>query len=1632
MLKKILKYTFRTLLVILLVLMLVPALLYIPAVQDFVRGKAVGYASRTLGMDLSVERLRLSFPLRLSVDNTLLSDKGDTLLSCGHLSLDVAVWPLLRKEVAVRSLELAKLAAHYRDSTAGIDLKVAAGQFAVNDCRVGLPAKTVGISRIALTDGDVFLNTAESAPAEKADSAPAEKADSAAALPWQIDVGKLTVANLVFGMRTAPAATDLSVRLPDGEVDSCRVLLDSRQASVKSILLNRGGYAYLTAPADAGEKAPDKTAVPDKRTASNKTTARSKAAPSDKTATQGKAAHPDKTAAADNASSPHDAAADDGEAPALPWTVRVGSVALNDNSLEYGTLHHRPAAGFDPAFIVLSPLDLSVDSIYNRGADIALRIRRLAFTERSGLSVRNAAGAFAMDSTGISLSGFELATPLSGVRAEAHAGAGIMRMAPDTPLTADLSASLNTEEIKLLYPQLIPAALDDRIVRIKLSAAGTLGDIKKAGLDISSPGHIDLAVNGTAKNLLAPERLEAAARFEGEFRDMAFLLEMLPDTALRRRVTIPERITLRGAADADRGLYSLASTLNADGGQLTLNGRIDPEKQIYDAEVRCDSLPLNRFLPADSLGALDFTLTAGGAGFDPLLPQTRGSVRMRIGRAEYRSHDFGGIELDADLENQHLSGRLSDRDEALRLLLSVSGTLTEREQRIGVSGNVFDFDLADMGITPEQIGGSFALDADASASDAGGMAARLTLDSIVIRSKNRTDRIRRTNVTFGTDTAATRAGLTSGDLTLSFAAPEPLDSLTAAASRSAGVLAQQIRSQHVDMDSLKTVLPDFGLRVSAGRDNILSSFLRTKRIAFSSLDIAGTNCDSLPVSLRMRVEKLAYGSIVLDTLTASAVQNGSRLEYALRVANAPGNLDNIALAGVYGHVVRNTGAVNFYQKNRAGREGFRFGVDAAWNDSLIRASVTPLAPVFGSEPWTVNPGNYLVYRFDGNLSADLAMTHGDQRFAIHTVPETDSLRGIRLDIAGLNIGGALAMLPSAPPVGGVLGAAVTLNTGADSLAVRGDVSVAGLSYDKQRFGDVGLGVRYAQGREQQADVRLTLDGADVLTARGDYRKERESPLDITASIPGFPLQRADVFLPADMLRLSGILSGKLHAGGTPQRLQLNGGLQFAQTEVRVPMIGTSFRLSSDTIRIDDSRVLFDDFAVTAPNKSPLTIGGYVDLTDFGRITADIALRASDFQFVNVARKEGTDVYGKAYLDLDATAKGPLDELVVRGSVALLKNTDINYVMQDSPMDVKERPQNIVTFVSFRDMDNQSFAEATPTVRIGGMDILLNVDINDDVQAAVDLSADGSNRIDLQGGGNLTFTMNPLGDVSLSGKYVLSGGTVRYNPPVISQKIFKITPDSYVDWVGNVADPAFNITAVETVRASVSADGQDSRSVNFNISINIRNTLNDLEVSFGLSAPEDLTMQNQLNSLTAEQRANQAMNLLIYNTYTGPGTTAKVSTENPLNSFIQKELNQWAQNNLKGVDLSFGIDSYGEDDPNGQRTDYSYRLSKSLFSNRVRAVIGGKFSTDAAPSQNLKENLIDDISLEYMLTKRDNMYLKVFRHTGYESILEGEITETGVGFVIRKKLLRLGDLFKPMCPKAEKEKQKRNESDARQK
>ena len=124
--RKIVKYTLRTLLGLVAALVLIPASLYIPAVQDFVRVRAERSVARSLGMELSIGRIRLAFPLRLSADDVLLRQRGDTLVRCGRLSLDVALLPLLRSRAVIRNIKLSLFWAFFYN-TLGIPL--AAGVF---------------------------------------------------------------------------------------------------------------------------------------------------------------------------------------------------------------------------------------------------------------------------------------------------------------------------------------------------------------------------------------------------------------------------------------------------------------------------------------------------------------------------------------------------------------------------------------------------------------------------------------------------------------------------------------------------------------------------------------------------------------------------------------------------------------------------------------------------------------------------------------------------------------------------------------------------------------------------------------------------------------------------------------------------------------------------------------------------------------------------------------------------------------------------------------------------------------------------------------------------------------------------------------------------------------------------------------------------------------------------------------------------------------------------------------------------------------------------------------------------------------------------------------------------------------
>ena len=100
---------------------------------------------------------------------------------------------------------------------------------------------------------------------------------------------------------------------------------------------------------------------------------------------------------------------------------------------------------------------------------------------------------------------------------------------------------------------------------------------------------------------------------------------------------------------------------------------------------------------------------------------------------------------------------------------------------------------------------------------------------------------------------------------------------------------------------------------------------------------------------------------------------------------------------------------------------------------------------------------------------------------------------------------------------------------------------------------------------------------------------------------------------------------------------------------------------------------------------------------------------------------------------------------------------------------------------------------------------------------------------------------------------------------MGEKLFNFDPSSYVAFNGRMMNPTLNIHAVDVIKANVTQEGQNSRLVNFNVGLSVTGTLEQMKVAFDLSTDDDITVANELQTMSPEQRANQAMNMLLYNT-----------------------------------------------------------------------------------------------------------------------------------------------------------------------
>ncbi|MCM1076764.1 MAG: translocation/assembly module TamB [Bacteroides sp.] len=1544
----------------------IPVLLYVPFVQDFAVKIATEQVGKSTGMKIGVGKLRLGFPLKLNVDDAVVVQaNGDTMLTASRMGVDVKLMPLFKGDIEVGGAELDSAFYQLGNNDSLMWLRARIARADIDGTDINLKDGAIDLTTVDINGVNVrlrMLNDTTTTPT-----------DTAQGKPWNVKAQRITISNLVYEMAMEPIIDSLGCRvdrveLTDGHFDMATKSISGRSLHVDSVTATYL-YPLLTNSKNASA---DTVVTPDSQM----------------------------------------------------WTITADTLSLTAKSGLYAQTGVKPLAGFDPAYIEVSDVKIEVDSFYNRGTSIRIPLKNLSANERSGLML-HADGTFTMDSKMMEAHDFSLETLRSSLFINASMGMGDLTTDPTLPLMLKASGLIDPAEIAMAFPDM--KAMLKPLTPISLSADidGTPRTLNVYTLDMRMPRLVHLMLEGEIENVMDPSKIGGQLSVSGNLstitdKQFAFLpIKKVPALAINGTVDYyPQRVSGDVA-------------LTTGGGRLAGSGRWSGRAESYSATLNLHDFPVDAFVPEYGVGNVTASLTVDGKGYNPLSKATYIDADVKLKNIVYNKETYSDISLDATLHDGNAKGSLKSTNRDADASADFDASLGGDTVRWNLRTDVRNINLQALGFSPSINRGSLDLntsgyyDVKTSAIDAKADVSNLTwnLPDIDIVSP------KPVNLTLVSADSILDGILANGDMNLHLHSGTSLFPFITGLTAGMKEVTAQMDSMRVDVDRLHQAFPRFDMLLEMGSDNVAAKYLKeASKIEFNRLT-AGVHNDSL-IWLNMLANGLVSGTTRIDTISFNAIQHGQYLVYKAEMNNRPGTFDDFAHITLNGFAGTNRFSAYMKQENIKGDTGFNVGITAMLVDSVVTVKLVPSKPMIAYKPWTLNKDNFISFNLGTkHLEASLSLT-GDKSsikiYTEHPANATDSVAAMHdghlryddliVQISQVHLQDWLSINPFAPPIKGDLNADMRISYNEGVLTGKGNVGLSDLFYGREKVGDFDLNVDVANspGGKLMADVSLMVDSVKTITAHGVLNDSTSSnPFLLDFRMIKFPLRVVNPFIPQGMATLTGMLNGEMEITGTMTHPVFNGFIDFDTTAVSVKMLGTSFAFSDEKIPVDSGIVSFNDFAIKGCNENPLHVNGTVDARNLTNLGLDLSLNAENIQIVNSLRPKGADVYGKAFLDLDATARGDMSRLNVIANVKILTGTNVTYVLSESSQSLSSQSnEDMVHFVQFN--DTAAVAQADSIVSTS---MALNLDARLDIEEGsiinVDLSSNGSNKIHLLPSGNVVFTMSELNGERMTGRININSGFVRYKPPIMSEKNFAFQEGSYVAFNGDMMNPILNIQAVDVIKANVTQEGQDSRLVNFDVKLSITNTLDDMNVAFDLSTDDDITVQNELASMSAEQRANQAMNMLLYNVYTGAGTKGNANLSgNQLYSFLSSQLNTWAANNIRGVDISFGIDQYDRTygGSTSTTTSYSYRVSKTFFNDRFKIVVGGNYSTDADADENFSQNLINDISFEYMINKSGSMYIKIFRHTGYESILEGEITQTGVGFVLKRKLNTLWELF----------------------
>lgn len=1269
--------------------------------------------------------------------------------------------------------------------------------------------------------------------------------------------------------------------------------------------------------------------------------------------------------------------------------------------------------GLDYAHLALSQLQLQADSLYYCDNKLRLKVRQGAFAEKSGLVVNSLQGAMDMDSLRLSLSRLQLQTQ-AGTQIALDYAMDMNAFADSLPghFRADARGQVGRRDLMLIVGSSLPADMRRHYPNKPLVVAGrvhgNLQQLRLKDMHLAMPGVFKGRVDGFMYHLTRPERLRADLDLHARTQDLSFVSAML-SRDLRHTLRIPQGIGFDGRVRLNGSQYSSTFVATQGGGSMKGNVSLDARRMAYHARLSAHAFPIQHFLPHQQLRPFSGDLTLHGNGTDMMAGSTQLTATTHIRRFGYAGYSLDGIDGTASIRRGHILADIHSRNHLLRGNITVNALTSGRLLRGTVSADITHADLYGLRLADQPMSVALCGHVDLASDLRHHHEVRGLLSDITLRDKDKVYRPEDVQMDIITAPDTTHAIVHSGDFHLNMDASGGYERLLSGGNRFVAELQKQLHDKYIDQGRLRARLPEARIYLTSGKDNIIGRLLGHYGYALDNVYMDMVSSPVSGLNGRLSIDSLVVDSFQVDTVRFDVHSDDSAMTYTAQLRNGKQNPRYVFNALLDGAINERGTSIRTRIYDANDKLGVRIALQGSMEANGISLHLFDDNPILGYKEFDVNDSNYVFLGDDRRVRANMVLQAKDgMGVQIQTNDgNTEALQDVTISMNRFNLGQALSVIPYTPNVTGILDGDFHLIQTDRQLSLSSSVSVSNMTYEGSKMGNIGTEFTYMPREDggHYVDGILLHEGNEVGTLQGTYLSKGEGVLDATLDLNRLPVSMANGFIPEKIIGFRGYAEGALTLRGSLSHPDVNGEVYLDSTYMFSEPYGVEMRFANDPVVVRGSRLEFENFEVFSHNNSPLNVQGYFDFADTDRMRMDVRMRADNYLLIDSRETARSDAYGKAYVNFRGTMTGLLSNLQMRGKLDVLGTTDLKYNLKDSPLSNDNQLEGLVEFVDFKDTTEQVISR--PPLTGFNMDLSLSIDEGAHVDCY--LNADHSNYIDIVGGGDMRMQYNVVDGVRLRGRYTIGGGEMKYSLPVIPLKTFVINDGSYIEFAGDPMNPRLSLTATETARATVEGDTGEGRSVEFECGVVVTKTLQDMGLEFIIDAPEDMTIHNQLQVMSKEERGKIAVTMLTTGMYLADGNTKGFTMNSALSAFLNSQINQISSKALRTLDVSIGVDN-SINSAGGIHTDYSFKFAKRFWNNRLRIVIGGKLSSGTdMPTDN--DTFFDNVTFEYRLSPTSNKYLNLFYKRDDYDWLEGNVGRFGGGFMWKRKLNHFSDIFR---------------------